>query len=291
MTRMLAFVCALMMTAITVTSACVANSAAPLQFIIEPTGKSDQVQVRFRRDVNRGTDNWSSTFRIDDLAGLDAAALRGPGTNPLRFAIIREAGRIDCAGSGGNAMARGTCGMTPDRRFNDFLTASGISRPSEEQTYALIAVNARRELVVALKASGYQTPSLDKLIELSAVEVTPAYIRALDAIGYKPPSLGQLVEFAALEITPEFIGSFARAGYSNLTPGELVQLKALEITPEFIAGFERIGYSSLSVGTLVELKAMDVTPEFVRAVQQGGPLPSPSKLVQIRAVSRDIRDR
>jgi hypothetical protein len=40
---------------------------------------------------------------------------------------------------------------------------------------------------------------------------------------------------------------------------------------------------------LVELKAMDVTPEFVRAVQQGDALPSPDRLIQIRAVSRDIR--
>ena len=291
MTRMLAFVCAVMMTAITVSSACVANSVAPLQFTIEPTGRVDQVELRFRRADSRGTDSWSSTFRTGELAGLDAAALRGSGTSPLRFAIIREAGRVDCAGTGGNAMARGSCSLTPDRGFNDFLAANGIARPTEEQTYALIAVDARRDLVAALKASGYQTPSVDKFVELSAVGVTPGYIRELAAAGYKPPSLGQLVEFGALEITPEFVRSFARAGYSNLTPGELVQLKALEITPEFIAGFQRIGYSNLSVGTLVELKAMDVTPEFVRAVQQGGPLPSPSKLVQIRAVSRDLRDR
>jgi hypothetical protein len=65
----------------------------------------------------------------------------------------------------------------------------------------------------------------------------------------------------------------------------------LNITPEYIAGFERIGYRNLPVSTLVQLKAMDVTPAFARAVQQGGALPSPDRLVQIRAVSRDIRTR
>lgn len=291
MTRMLAFVCALLMTAITVSSACVANSVAPLQFTIEPDRGGDRIHVRFRRADRPDTHSWSTSFRTDELPGLDAAALAATATGPVRFAIVRDAGRLDCAGSGGNSMARGSCSMTADRGFNDFLAANGISRPTEEQTFGLIATNGRRELVTALKASSYPAPSIDKLMELSAVGVTPDYIRGLAAVGYKPTTLGHLVEFAALDITPEYIGSFARAGYSNLAPGDLVQLKALGITPEFIAGFERVGYSNLPVSTLVELKAMDVTPEFVRAVQQGGPLPSPGKLVQIRAVSRDIRDR
>ena len=291
MTRMLAFVAALLMTAITVSSACVASSVNPLRFTIEPTGQPDRLQVRFRRADTRGTDSWSSSFESAELAGLDMAALRAAGNSPLRFAITREAGRVDCAGNGGNLMAIGTCTLTPDRAFNDFLSANGIARPTEEQTYGLIATDVRRELVSALRPANYPTPSVDKLMELSAVGVTPAYIRGLAAHGYKPRTLQQLVEFGALKITPEFIGSFARAGYSNLEPSDLVQLKALDITPHFIASFERIGYRNLPVETLVQLKAMNVTPEFVRAVQQGDTLPSPERLVQIRAVSRDIRNR
>ena len=289
MTRMLAFVAALLMSAIAVSSACVATSVTPLQFTLEPTSRADQVQVRFKRADSRGTDSWSSSFRTTELAGLDLAALRAPGTRPVGFAIARDAGRVDCAGNGGNSMARGSCSLTPDSGFNAVLAANGIARPTEDQAYALIAVDVRRELVTALKAANYPTPSIHKLIELSAVGVTPAYIRDLAAQGFRPSSLGSLVEFGALDITPEYIGSFARAGYSNLTPSALVQLKALEITPEYIAGFERIGYRNLPVSTLVELKAMDITPEFVMAVQQGDALPSPSRLVQIRAVSRDIR--
>ena len=289
MMRMLAFMAALMLTGLTVSSACIATSPAPLRFTIEPTRSADRFQVSFKRADQRYTNSWSSSFRADELQGLSLADLRASGTRPVRFAIAREAGRVDCAGNGGASMAIGTCSLTPDRGFNDFLAAHGISRPTEEQTYGLIAVNARRELVTALAAAKYPTPSINKLIELSAVDVTPAYIRGLAAQGYRPASLQSLVEFGALKITPEFIGSFARAGYSNLKPSDLVQLKALNITPEYIAGFERIGYRQLSVDTLVQLKAMDITPEFVRAVQQGDALPSPSRLVQIRALSRDIR--
>jgi hypothetical protein len=216
-------------------------------------------------------------------------ALDSPGTRPIRFAITREAGRIGCSGTGGNYMARGACTLTPDQQFNAFLSRHGIERPTEDDTFGLIALDVHRDLVDALAQARYPTPSVDKLMELSAVEVTPAYIRVLAKHGYRPQSLNGLVEFGALKITPEYIGSFVRAGYPNLSADELVELKALDITPDFIAGFARIGYGRLPVDTLVQLKAMDITPEFVRAVQQGDALPSPDHLVQLRAVSRDIR--
>lgn len=291
MTRMLAFVAALLMTAISVSSACVASNIAPLQFTIEPTGNGERLQLHFRRADTRGTSIWSNSYRPGELSGLDALSLRAPGARPVRFWIAREAGRIDCAGNGGDSRAIGTCSVAPDPRFLQFLGANGIARPTPDQTHGLIAIDVRRGLVTGLKAANYPTPSIDKLIELSAVGVSPAYIRELAAHGYRPRSLQELVEFRAMNITPQFIASFSRAGYANLAPGDLVQLKAMDITPEFIAGFERIGYRNLPVDTLVQLKAMNVTPEFVRAVQKGDTLPSPDRLVQIRAVSQGIRNR
>lgn len=292
MTRMLAFIAALLLTAITVSSACVAQTGAPLQFTIEPSHQAGDVQVRFKRDRNGHSENtWSTSFRRSELPGLDVAALDSPGNREVRFAVVRDAGRVDCAGTGGNRMARGTCRLTPDAAFNRFLAGNGIGQPTEDQSFGLIALNVRRELVGALSQARYPSPSVEQLMELSAVEVTPIYIRALAAQGYHPASIEKLVEFGALKITPDYIGSFARAGYGNLKPGELVQLKALEITPEFIAGFERIGYGRLPVDTLVQLKAMDITPDYVRAVAQGSALPSPDHLVQLKAVSEDARKR
>jgi hypothetical protein len=286
---MLAFVAALLLTAITVSSACVANTAAPLEFTIQPTHHGSEIQLSFHRDRNGHSENtWSSSFRPADLAGLDPTALNSAGTRPINFAVVRDAGRIDCSGSGGNEMARGTCTITADEQFNRFLGDRGIGRPTEDQSFGLIAVNVHRALVEALSEARYPTPTVEELMELAAVEVTPAYISSLASEGYRPQSIDGLVQFGALKITPEFIGSFARAGYSNLKPDELVQLKALNITPDFVAGFDRMGYGRLPVDTLVQLKALDITPDYVRAVQQGGALPSPAHLVQLRAVTEDL---
>jgi hypothetical protein len=292
MSRLLALIAALLLTALAVSSTSIAGPAAALRFTIEPSGRAGEVDVRFERERNgQSHDDWSSSFALAELSGLDRAALDAPVARPISLALVREAGRLDCAGTGGNTSAHGTCSLTPDPTFLSFLAQHGIRQPDEDQVYGLIALNVHRSLIAALGDSRYPTPSIGDLMGLTAVGVTPSYVRGLAAAGYRPASLDTLLQFAALKITPQYIGSFVRAGYSNLPPEELVQLKAMSITPDFIAGFERLGYGRLPVETLVELKAVGVTPDFVRSVEQGGALPSPERLVELRTVGRELRNR
>ena len=291
MNRMFAFAAALLVTAVTVSSACVAQDPAALNFTMQPHSDSDRVQLTFTRKDRPESHTWSSSFRHADLTGFDVAAFRGAALQPVSFAIARDAGRMDCSGQGAGSMARGGCSVTADAQFNAFLQSSGISRPTADETFGLISLDVKRELVTALARARYSARSPDELMELTAVGVTPDYIRALASQGYRPDTLDDLVEFGALDISPEYIGSFQRAGYSDLRPDDLVQMKALNITPEFVAGFQRLGYGQLPVDELVQLKALDVTPEFVRQVHQGGPLPSAERLVMLRALGAEHRNR
>jgi hypothetical protein len=291
MNRCIAFFLALVFASLTVSSACVAAPSDLVHFTLEPSrGGDGQIRATFR-DEGRGEreNNWSTGFPPSQLTGLDLASFHAAGSRPLRFAIVREAGRLDCSGNGGNSYAAGNCAFTADAGFSQLLMSRGIGRPSHEQAFALMAVNARRELIDAVAAAHYPTPTVDNLLPLSALGVNGTYIGGLARAGYRPRSIDTLIQFKALGITPEWIGGFVRVGYGNIPADELVQLKALNITTDFIAGFERIGYRRLPVDTLVQLKAMDITPEFVRAVQQGDALPSPDHLVQLRALGRDIR--
>jgi hypothetical protein len=291
MSRMLAFVAALLMSGIAVSSACIASSVEPIGFTAEQSREGDRIQISFRRADQKRTNSWSNAFRPADLAGLDAAGLRASGTRPIRFDIIREAGRLDCSGTGGNSLAKGTCSLIPDAQFNAFLAANGVARPTRDQSFGLVAVDVKRDLVTALRTASYPAPTVNDLMGLSAIGVTNDYISELARVGYRPKSLDTLLQFRALDITPAFIGRFNRMGYGDMPPGDLIQLKALDISPEYIAGFERVGYGRLPVSTLVQLKALGVTPEFVRAVQQGDALPSPERLVMLRALGSRKRGR
>jgi hypothetical protein len=287
MIKPLAFAVVPLLTALTLSSTSLASQATPLRFTIEPSRNADEVELSFRWDGNdHWNNNWNSSFRMAQLAGLDPAVLNGAAARPIRFAIAREAGRIDCAGTGAHAEARGTCNVTPDADFMSLLSRHGIAQPDEDHMLGLIALDVHRTLIETLAAAHFPTPSVNQLMALTAVGATPDYISELGAAGYHPKSLEGLVQFAALKITPDYIGSFVRAGYTNLPPEELIQMKALNITPDFLSGFERLGYRHLPVGTLVQLKALDITPAFARSARQDGTLPSPERLVQLRVLGR-----
>jgi hypothetical protein len=236
MNRCLALLLALVFAAVSVSSACVAAPSDWIRFTLQPERGHGKIHASFRDEGRGPGDNdWSTGFLPSELVGLDVASFRASGARPLRFAIVREAGRLDCAGSGGNSSAAGNCSFTADPGFTQLLVSRGVGRPSREQAFGLMAINARREVIEAVAAARYPTPTIDELMALTALGVTGNYIGGLAHVGYRPRTIHGLVEFKALAITPEWIGGFVRAGYGNLPAGELVQLKALNVTPEFIA--------------------------------------------------------
>lgn len=271
MNRCLAFLLAVMFATVTVSSATVAAPLDWIGFTLRPErGTSGKIYVEFR-DEERGRDrnNWSTGFMPSELIGLDTAGFRSSAARPLRFAIAREAGRLDCSGTGANSRGTGTCRFTPDSAFTRLLEARGIGRPTRNQAFGLMAIDARRELIDALAAARYPAPTIDDLMGLTALGVDGRYIAGLARGGYRPHKVATLIEFKALGITPEWIGGFTRLGYGSIPPSDLVQLRALDVTPEFVAGFDRLGYGRLPAATLVQLKALGITPEFARSARGG----------------------
>jgi hypothetical protein len=286
MNRFLAFLLAVMFATITVSSACVATVPADwIAFDLRPES-GDRIHASFRdEERDRDRSSWSTGFRPSELVGLDLAGFRGSGTRPLRFAVIREAGRLDCLGSGGGSHAYGNCRFTADPGFEQLLARRGIGTPTREQAFGLMAVNARREVIEALAAARYPTPSIDDLMGLSALGVDGNYIGALAQAGYRPERINTLIEFKALGVTPEWIGGFARIGYGAIPADELVQLRALGVSPDFVLGFDRLGYGRLPVSALVQLKALGITPEFAQSVAPNSRL-SVDDLVQAKLFGR-----
>jgi hypothetical protein len=285
MNRSLTFIAALLCAFVTVSSACAAQSDDWLRFTLEPErGDGGKLHASFSEQRNgRRESHWSSGFTPSELIGLEVSSFRAAGTRPLHFALAREAGRLDCSGNGGGSFAAGNCRFTADPAFTQLIVSRGIGQPTRDQAFALMAVNARREMLDAIAAANYPTPKVDDVIALSALGADGRYIADLARVGYRPRSISSLIEFKALDINSQWIGGFTRVGYANIPADELVQLRALDITPEFIAGFQRIGYGNLPVNKLVELKALDITPEFVRSMTRANqPVPPVNELAELK---------
>lgn len=285
MNRPLAFACALLCASVAVSSACLAQSTELVRFSLSPErGGGGKIHASFSEDQDsRNHNNWSTGFLPSELVGLEVSSFRGAGSRRLRFAVTREAGRLDCTGNGGGEHASGNCRFSADPSFTRLLASRGIGRPTAHQAFGLMAVNARRDTIDAVAAAHYPTPTIDNLMALAALGVDGRYITEMARAGYRPDSVQKLVEFKALGITPQWIAGFVNIGYANVPGNGLVQMRALGITPEYILGYQRIGYRNLPVNTLVQLKALDITPEFVRrAVPAGAPLPSVGHLAELR---------
>ena len=84
MNRCLAFIGALILAFISVSSACTAAPTEVVHFAIERGHESgDRLHVSFSKDV-RGHEenNWSTDFRPSDLVGLNLADFSDPGSRP-----------------------------------------------------------------------------------------------------------------------------------------------------------------------------------------------------------------
>jgi hypothetical protein len=320
MFRMFALVAALLITGLTMASAGLAHFTNDFRFTLRdlPGGRV-QLEVR-SAESGRGT-NSSNAFAPQELSGLDLEAVRASGSRPVRFAMIREAGRVDCAGNGGHGHAAGRCSFTADPGFANLLVSRGIRRPNLEESFTLAMVRASRALVDAVHQARYPTPSPDTLAGLAAVGVDAAYIADLSRRGYRPAKIDDLIAFRALNVTPayvdamsragygrleaqdilafkaigvspEYVAAMARIGYPRLTAEDLTQLKALNVTPEFVTGFRNAGYANLSAEDLVQLKALGITPEFAADVRNAGTRPlSVQQLVHLKLSSFEPRRR
>lgn len=295
------------------------TTAEPLDFSLQAQGDgSNSIAATFFTPGERHH-HWNSQFRATEFDGLDVAALRSSGSNPVRFAMIRESGRLDCSGSGGLGHANGRCSFAPQPAFGAMLAASGVGTPKGDGWLSMFAVDVHRSLVEALAAANYPPPNVDQLIELSAVGVSGDYIRALSAAGYRPSSLDDLVEMRAVGVTPEWIASFGRAGlgrlpasqlvelralgidaeyvasmralgFASMKPDDLVELKALGVTADYVASMRNAGYADLKADDLVEMKALGVTADFAREVERHMGRQSPDRLVELKALGVSFRN-
>ena len=287
----------LLMTAIAAT-ACTASTAAPkhsdddsplgtIRWNVDDLDRRDdgKIQLSFRTGEGaRNNSNWSNGYDLAELQGLSRAQLDG-GSQPVRFAVLREAGRLDCSGTAGNRQGVGTCGFAPDSAFAGRLAAAGIGRPSERQAYNLTLAKVGYDLVEELGRHGYDKPTVSDLVGLGIHGATARYVREIADAGYRLGKVDALVQFRIFGINGRFIGDMAAIGpqFRNLSAHDLVQFKIFGVKPELVRAYAGLGYSSVNTKDLVAMQIHGVSPEFVTELADLGYRNIPTqKLVELR---------
>src|SRR5690242_15750051 len=101
-----------------------ANGEGNIDWSIQPDGsRHDARKIQLTIESRWAPGNhsiWSDDRSIGELQGLSVARLAGPG-GPVRFALVRDAGRLDCSGTAGRLSGRGACSFSVDPRFAAYL--------------------------------------------------------------------------------------------------------------------------------------------------------------------------
>ena len=201
-------------------------SAAPsrIDFTLRATG-SAPVHVQFgMRDPGGGRNQWSQSIPTAELRGLDVLKLSS-GRSPVSFALVRPAGRLDCAGAGPQGRAAGECRFTADPRFASALERRGLGRPTDQEAYQLALSNVGLDLVEALDRAGTKA-DIKGLIACGIFRVTPELVRSYSALGYNGLTTEQLVEFQIFKVTPDYIRAVGH-GKERASPKALVERRIL----------------------------------------------------------------
>jgi hypothetical protein len=258
-----------------------AQPAETIGWSIENAGRDkngSEVQLTINRRWGGNHSTWSNRRSIGELRGLNAAQVIGP-TQPVRFELAREAGRLDCSGTAGHSSGSGSCSFTPDLGFSTFLEARGIGRPDRQQSYSLTMSGVGRDLVDALDKGGFARPTIDQLTAMGIHGATADYVRALSGLGYHL-SADDLVSFKIHGVEPDYIRGFAAMGPSlrQISPSDLISLRIHGVKPEFVRELAAIGpeFRSVTADGLVAMAIHGVRPDLARAfvTYEGGRLNS-----------------
>lgn len=244
-----------------------------------------QLTLRARWVARNYNSNWSSGFALSELRGFNPHQLAASSSAPVRFALVREAGRIDCAGNAGHRAGHGTCGFIPEAGFAAELARRGIGRPSADRLFALAMSGVGRSHLDALAAGHYPKPTLDELTALGIHGATPAYIRAIATANPRMRGLdaGDLVAFRIHGVTPDLLRAHAALSDGPLDADDVTAMAIHGVTPAFIAELVRLGYRRVAAADLVQMRIFGVTPAFIRSARdRRGTLPSAGELVQLR---------
>lgn len=239
--------------------------------------KDGKIQLNFERRTEKGHQNQiGQSYQFSDLQGLTREqALRG---GPVKFSLVREAGRIDCEGSFENGKGSGTYRFTgnPDfvaamkSRGFDFEGSSTWRDSTENRLFSAAALNVTTALADDLTSAGFGKLDVDDLFKAAIFNIDSKFMREMKASGFPNLGMEELVKARIFKIDPEFVREVAQIGFVKEPFESLVKMKIFKVTPEFITEVRNEGLADIHIEDLVKLRIFKIDSEFLRQAKSEG---------------------
>ena len=245
-------------------------------------GENSKINVNFELHPEKGgRHQMGQTYDFTELQGLSREQVLSGG--PVKFSLVREAGRIDCEGNFQNSKGSGTFRFTGNQNFVAAMKSRGFDfevdslakgeRHFEDRLFTATALNLTTALADDLASAGFANLQVDDLFKAAIFKINSQFMREMKATGFPDMGMEELVKARIFKIDAKFVSEVTQMGFEKEPFESLVKMRIFKITPAFIAEVRNEGFSDLSVEEIVKLRIFKIDGEFIRkAKAEGVPL-------------------
>jgi hypothetical protein len=267
-----------------------AQRTATGQWNASTKSEANKIQLNLERRTERGNRNqMGQSFDYSDLQGLTREQATNGG--PVRFSLVREAGRIDCEGTFQNGKGSGTFQFTANQGFVAAMKTRGFDfektswsddegNNSEDRLFAATTLNVTTALADDLVSSGFGHLNVEDLFKAAIFKIDSTFMREMKASGFPNLTMEDLVKARIFKIDAEFVTKATQMGFDKEPFESLVKMQIFKVTPEFVAEVRNEGLTELSVEEAVKLRIFKIDADYIRKAKADGVPLEVERLVQ-----------
>jgi hypothetical protein len=233
---------------------------------IERSEKAGQVHFGLRHRSENHNSNFENDHPVNAFTGLDLAT---PGKHDVSFAMVRDAGRLDCEGYIKDGEGAGTYRFTPDAKYPAAMRAIGFDGVDSEKQFAMALHDVSLDYAKQMKAENLTDLETDKLLAFRIFNVNPQFIREMRATGLPARDANRLIAFRVHGVTPAIVEELRRA-HIDADENQLIAFRVHGVTPEYVQKVGKLGFGSPNPDQLVAMRVHGVTPEYIAGLQKRG---------------------
>ena len=271
----ISFILGMAIMSVVSTSNAVSQNVLTGEWTASIESKSDKIHLKFEyRTEKNGRNSTGQGYTFSELQGLTREQALGSG--PVRFSLVREAGRIDCEGTFQNGKGSGTFRFTGDLGFVSAMKSRGFDfedntgRSSDNRLFAATTLNVTTALADDLNSAGFGKLDVDDLFKAAIFKVDSKFKREMDSAGFGNLGMEELVKARIFKVDSELINQAKQMGFESESLEGLVKLRIFKVTPEFIAEARNEGLTNLSLEEAVKLRIFNIDGAFIRKARADG---------------------
>ncbi|MEP6636227.1 MAG: hypothetical protein ABJB97_05835 [Acidobacteriota bacterium] len=240
-----------------------------------------------RRSEKGGRHQMGQSYDFAELQGLTREQVISGG--PVKFSLVREAGRIDCEGAFENGKGSGTFRFTSTPGFVTAMKSRGFDfeeagshggRDLEDRLFTATALNLTTALADDLASAGFGKLSVEDLFKAAIFKIDSKFMREMKASGFPDMGMEELVKARIFKIDADFVRQVTQMGFGKEPFESFVKMRIFKVTPEFITEVRNEGFTDISVEDMVKLRIFKIDSEFIRQAKADGLPLEVERLVQ-----------